>query len=312
MSEYSIKLTACLLVYNHSHLLQKVIGNILNQTFKDFNLIISDDCSTDNSYEIARSFENIDSRIRVVKTPQNLGMAGNANFAISFAKSEYVALLHHDDILSVNAFEKWLDCIEKDENIAFVFNDYKTSYSASTNHYINNKLKIINPGNYILKKFLLKRWGCPIRGTALIRKKYFDEAGGMDERFELLADVDLWMRLSAKWDVGYIGEPLIEVLANRPENYPKEYTDFTWKRFFILFDIHSRNINRVNYPNNFHYLIKRFVFRNKVSIEIIKWHVYAVVRNKYFIIKNYSFDHNNYELFYSKFLRKILLLFINQ
>lgn len=311
MSEYIIKLTACLLVYNHSHLLQKVIGNILNQTFKDFNLIISDDCSTDNSYEIARSFENIDSRIRVVKTPQNLGMAGNANFAISFAKGEYVALLHHDDILSDNAFEKWLDCIEKDENIAFVFNDYKTFKCDSTNYIINKKLRVVNSGNYILKKFLLKRWGCPVRGTALIRKKYFDEVGGMDEKFGMIADVDLWMRLASRYDVGYVNLPLIEVLVNRPENYPKDYTEFTWNRIFLLFDIHSSNINRKNYPNYLHYLLKRFIFRNKVSIEIIKWHGYAIIRKKHFIIRSYSFNNNKYELFYSKFFRKILFLFIN-
>lgn len=307
--EYSTKLTACLLVYNHAHLLQKVIENILNQTFKDFNLIICDDCSTDNSYEIAKSFENIDLRIRVIKTPKNLGMAGNANYAISFAKSEYVALLHHDDILSNNAFEKWLECIEKDENIAFVFNDYKTAKSESTNYYINKNLNLVNSGNYILKKFLLKRWGCPVRGTALIRKKYFDEVGGMDEKFGMLADVDLWMRLASKYDVGYVHLPLIEVLVNRPENYPKDYTEFSWKRIFLLFDIHSSNINRVNYPNYFHYLLKRLIFRNKVSFEIIKWHVYAIVRNKYFIIKNFSFNYNNYEFFYSRLIRKIVRLF---
>lgn len=311
MSDYPLKLTACLLVYNHAHLLQRVIQNILNQTFKDFNLIISDDCSTDNSYEVARSFEKIDSRVKVIKTHKNLGMAGNANFAISFANTKYIALLHHDDILSDQTFSDWLNCIEKDENIAFVFNDYKTFNSNSTNYYINHKLKDINPGNYILKKFLLKRWGCPVRGTALIRKKYFDEIGGMNEKFGLLADVDLWMRLAAKWNVGYVNKPLIEVLINRPENYPKEYKEFTWNRKFLLFDIHSANINRGNYPNYFNYLLKRFIFRNKVSFEIIKWHGYAIIRKKHFIISSYSFNNNKYELFYSILIRLLIKFLFN-
>lgn len=304
------QLTACLLVYNHAHLISEVIQSILDQTYPNFVLFISDDCSTDNSYETAKSFEKIDTRVKVFKTKRNLGMAGNANYSISLAKSEYIALLHHDDILDKYTFEEWINCIMSDDKIAFVFNDYKTAHSDSTNSTINKKLQESNSGNYILKNFLLKSWGCPVRGTALIRKKYFDEIGCMEERFGMLADVDLWMRLSAKWDVGYVNKPLIEVLQDRPTDYPKDYTEFSWNRIFFLFDIHSSNINRGNYPNYIHYLLKRFVFRNKVSFEIIKWYGYTIIRKKHFIIKSYSFNQNNYELFYSRFFRKIVFLFI--
>lgn len=302
--ELNAKLTACLLVYNHAHILEKVIVNILNQTFYDFKLIISDDCSTDNSYDIAKRFDSLDSRIKLIKTPSNLGMAANANYAVSLAKSEFVALLHHDDLLEKDTFAEWLRCIKSNVNIAYVFNDYKTSESGSTNYYINNKLNCTNRGEKILKRFLLKRWGCPVRGTALIRKKYFEEVGGMDEKFGMLADIDLWMRLAARWDVGYVNKPLITVLVARPENYPKDYIDFSWKRILLLFDIHSSNINRQNYQGCLTYLLKRFVFRNKVSFEIIKWHGYATVKRKKEIIKSYP-EHCSHELFYSKLFRLI-------
>lgn len=307
-NNYLPQLTACLLVYNHAHLIKQVIQNILDQSYSNFTLIISDDCSNDNSYEIAKSFEKIDSRVKVVKTFKNLGMAGNANFAISLAKSEYIALLHHDDILSNNAFEEWLTCIKNNDNIAFVFNDYKTNFSESTNYSIKKKLTQSNDGQYILKQFLLKRWGCPVRGTALIRKKYFDIIGGMDESFGMLADVDLWMRLSSKWDVGYVNKPLIEFLQQRPADYPKDYTEFSWNRIFILFNIHAANINRSNYPNYLRYLAKRLVFRNKVSFEIIKWHFYAIYKNRKDIIGLYPSRHKN-EIFYSNILSWFIRLF---
>jgi glycosyltransferase involved in cell wall biosynthesis len=303
------QLTACLLVYNHAHLISKIIQSILAQTYSDFVFVISDDCSTDNSYEVAKSFEKIDTRIKAFKTINNLGMAGNANYAISFAKSEYIALLHHDDILDKTTFEEWMNCILSDDKISFVFNDYKTAHSESTNSFINKKLKKSNSGNFILKKILLKRWGCAVRGTALIRKKFFDEVGGMDERFGMLSDVDLWMRLASKYDVGYVNHPLIQVLENRPANYPNDYTDFSWKRIFLLFDIHSSNINRNNYPNYFNYIFKRFVFRNKVSFEIIKWNIYGVVRKKYFIINDFSYNLNQHEFFYSRLIRSVLYKF---
>jgi len=302
------KLTTCLLVYNHDHLLEKVITNILEQSFSDFKLIISDDCSTDNSYLIAKRFESLDNRVEVIKTPSNLGMAGNANYAIGMVASEFVALLHHDDLLKYETFAEWLSCIESNTNIAFVFNDYKTSESISTNSPISRKLRYINPGKIILKKFLLKRWGSPVRGTAIIRKKYFDEAGGMHEKFGLLADVDLWMRLAARWDVGYINKPLINVLEARPDGYPKDYTEFSWKRLFLLFDIHSSSINQQNYSGYLSYLLKRFVFRNNVSFEIIKWHLYALIKRKKEIIKSFP-DESPYELFYSKIIRLITRAF---
>lgn len=98
-------LAVCLLVYNHAHILNEVIISILDQTISDFEFIISDDCSTDDSYDIIIESARQDRRIIPLKTQKNLGMAGNANFAISKSKNKYIALLHHDDILSKDCFE---------------------------------------------------------------------------------------------------------------------------------------------------------------------------------------------------------------
>ena len=301
-------LSVCLLTYNHEHLIEKVIYSILNQTYKDYELIISDDNSSDNTYRICSALSVKDERIKLIKTKSNLGMAGNANYAIRHAKYKYIALLHHDDILHEDAFSEWLNCIEINDRIVFVFNYYKTNAPKTKKEIsiIKNFTSVIE-GKYFLKKFLLKNWGCPVRGTALIRKKYFDEVGGMNEKFGMLADVDLWMRLSARWDVGYVNKPLMEVLVNRPLDYPKDYTEFSWKSLFNLFDIHASNINRNNYPNYLRYIFKRFVFRNKVSFEIIKWNIYAVVRNKKEIIYSYK-NENNCQYFYSKWLVAIVKL----
>ena len=54
----------------------------------------------------------------------------------------------------------------------------------------------------------------------------------MNERFGMLADVDLWMRLAAKYDVGYVDKPLMEVLQDRRENYPKDYKEFVMEKIF--------------------------------------------------------------------------------
>jgi hypothetical protein len=119
------------------------------------------------------------------------------------------------------------------------------------------------------------------------------------------------MRLSAKWDVGYVNDPLITVRVERPSDYPKDYIGFTWNRVFILFEIHSDNINRNNYPNYFRYKLKRFVFRNKVNFEILKWHFYSLYKNKKDILRSYPEEGIRLELFYVKYIRSsIRFLFL--
>ena len=129
----SPRVSVCLLVFNHAHRLDAVVGSILAQTLADFELVISDDCSTDGSWEAIQSFQARDPRIRAVRTPRNLGMAGNANFACAAARAPYIALLHHDDVVDPRLLERWLDVADRHPHTAFVFNDYY-SYSNTASH----------------------------------------------------------------------------------------------------------------------------------------------------------------------------------
>ena len=83
-------------------------------------------------------------------------------------------------------------------------------------------------GKLFLERHLLPRWGCPVRGTAMIRRSHFEAVGGMREQFGLLADVDLWMRLSARAPVGYVPETLVAIRQARPAYYPEAYQSAVW------------------------------------------------------------------------------------
>lgn len=298
--QYSI--SVCLLVYNHAHILGEIIDDILAQTINKFEFIISDDNSTDSSWEIIQKYASSYTNIKAIQTPKNLGMAGNSNFAVSKATGDFVALLHHDDNLDHTLIEQWYNVITKSARIGFVFNEYDLGNNIIYHKKMNYNFNEVMQGKSFLNNFLFKYWGCPVRGTAFIRKSFYNEIGGMNENFGMLADVDLWMRLSAQWDVGYVGEPLIKVRVERPDDYPKDYIKFTWYRFFLLFDIHSNNINKINFPNFLQYTLKRILFRNKVSFEIIKWHLYALYKNKKDIISSYPVKGIKLELFYVKYI----------
>ena len=164
-------ISICLLSYNHDHLLSKTISSILRQTYQDFELIISDDCSTDNSWNIILDFAALDNKVKPVKPKQNLGMAANANFGFSFARGKYVALLCHDDIVSKNLLMKWLNIIEKDKTIGFVFNNYSTGNNIGIHAQAGMFFQEIMNGKQFLKKYLLKQWGCPVQCKCINKKE---------------------------------------------------------------------------------------------------------------------------------------------
>jgi|APCry1669189000_1035189.scaffolds.fasta_scaffold14967_2 glycosyltransferase involved in cell wall biosynthesis len=85
--------------YQYGHFLAQAIESILNQDFKDFELLISDDCSEDSSAQIIRSYAALDSRIRYVIHSKNLGMVNNWNWCLTEAKGKYIKYVFADDIL---------------------------------------------------------------------------------------------------------------------------------------------------------------------------------------------------------------------
>ena len=96
-------------VYNDSKYLKDSIDSILNQTFKEFELIIVDDCSTDNSLEIIKEYALKDNRVKIIENNKNLGLAVSLNKAWKEAKYDYIARIDGDDICLLDRFEKQMN-----------------------------------------------------------------------------------------------------------------------------------------------------------------------------------------------------------
>lgn len=273
--------SVCLLVYNHVGVLESTLDSVLAQSLTGFELIVSDDNSTDGSWELVRRRAAADRRITALRTPRNLGMPGNANFAVRHSTRPLLALLHHDDLYRPDLLEKWLGVMQRHPDIGFVFNSYAVYEQARTyeHPFVAERLD----GKRFLERHLFPRWGCPVRGTAMIRRSHFDAIGGLREQFGLLADVDLWMRLAARADVGYVPEPLISVRHARPDDYPETYRTATWswRRQRYLYDIHAQN--RLEYfdPATLRGRRELLEFRTRLSLETAKWLSYALVRRNW-------------------------------
>jgi glycosyltransferase EpsE len=300
------KIVVCLLTYNHVEVIESTLRSILDQSVEGYEVIVSDDCSTDGTWEKIRGLAAVDARIKPVRTPHNMGMPGNANFAVAQSTRPYIALLHHDDLYRNDLLEKWAGVLDRHSEAAFVFNPYGVFGSdliyqeSMPGEYID--------GNWLLKNYLFARWGCAVRGTAMIRRTTWEQLGGMREQFGLLSDIDLWMRLAMRWPVGYVPEPVITVRHQRPDYYPDIYTGRTWswRRQCFLYEIHASNTLDYLKLNTLSGRLQWWRFRMRLSYETTKWLIYAVVRKRAEMIATSRESVTRYDLWPLRALRSML------
>jgi GT2 family glycosyltransferase len=278
----------CLLTFDHAAIVESTLDSVLAQSLSGFELIVSDDGSSDGTWELISRRASADARIVAVRTPRNLGMAGNANFAARHTSRPFLALLHHDDLYRSDLLEKWLGVMQRQPDVTFVFNPYALYADTRLLDHPFSDERL--DGARFLEEHLFPRWGCPVRGTALIRRRDFDAVGGLREEFGLLADVDLWMRLAARGAVGYVPEPLITVRQERPRYYPEAYQNgvWSWPRQRRLYDIHARN--RLEYfdQGTWRGRLELLEFRTRLSLETAKWLSYALLRRRWSMLDSAS------------------------
>jgi glycosyltransferase involved in cell wall biosynthesis len=104
------KITVCIVTYNHGEMLRESIHSVLDQTYKDIAVVVLDDASPDNAWEITASFR--DPRIRCVRHERNIGALSNWNYAIDCAETEYVNVFHGDDRMFPWMVEKLIEALE--------------------------------------------------------------------------------------------------------------------------------------------------------------------------------------------------------
>ena len=131
------KFSILLITYNQANYIKETIDSILNQTYQDFEIILSDDCSTDNTIEVVKSIN--DDRIKIFQTSFNVGINGNVNNAMNHATGDYFIILGGDDKLRLNYLEK-LNEVINNTSIDVIYPqltsiDEKSNYILGKNYY---------------------------------------------------------------------------------------------------------------------------------------------------------------------------------
>jgi glycosyltransferase involved in cell wall biosynthesis len=121
MKRHTPRVSICLPVYNGEKYLRECIRSILEQTFQNFELIISDNASTDGTGDICHAVVSCDHRVRYVRSDQNRGLAWNHNRAFDLARGSYVMWINHDDILAKDYLSRCFEVLEQDPGIVLCF-----------------------------------------------------------------------------------------------------------------------------------------------------------------------------------------------
>lgn len=204
------KVSVLMGIYNCADTLEEAVDCIINQTFTDWELIMCDDCSTDNTYEVAQKTAEKDSRIIVIKNENNLTLAPTLNKCASVARGEYLARMDGDDICDLNRFEKEVEILDGNSEYSVVSCQMNLFDSEGVYRVVSHP-DIPSPQD-LIKRSQFCHAGC------MMRKSVFDSVGGYSESadYKRVEDYDLWARM---YKAGYIGfniqEPLYSMRDDR-------------------------------------------------------------------------------------------------
>lgn len=134
------KISVIIPVYNVENYLRECLDSIINQTFKDIEIICVDDCSTDNSLDILNEYAQKDNRIKVFEQKENSGQGAARNFGISIAQGEYITFVDPDDYIESTMYEKMYNQA-KTLNSEIVMCDVQKFFETSGNIKLYNAFK---------------------------------------------------------------------------------------------------------------------------------------------------------------------------
>lgn len=188
-------------IYNAAPFLKESIESILDQTYTDFELLLLNDKSTDNSLEIILEYKQHDSRIIVIDKKSNIGPANIRNEGISTAKGKFIALMDADDIALPNRFEKQINVFKKNPEIG-VCGTWFTLFGSKKNKTIKH-----NKEHDAIKISFLHNCGIG-NPTVMLRKNILNNLE-FNNDYVPAEDYDLWSRLLSKTKFYNIPESLL-------------------------------------------------------------------------------------------------------
>jgi len=287
--------------YNHSNYAIYTLESIIKQSYKNIELIIFDDCSSDNSVEVIQDWidNNNYYSFSFIKHKENQGLCKTLNEALDIATGEFIQIISCDDILISNKIELQVN----------LFNKLSSNYGV-----LHSNLEYINEnGNSISRKesnrrtkfsgsfyYLLLNNNNIAAPTLLYKKQVLFDVGKFDERYSF-EDLDILLKISKKFKIEYLDKPLVKYRILQSSLYRSRGFKGIMDRLKILYrnieDNKSKNIVRKNNIKTSKEYLQKLKL-NSAKVTYIKFFFYS--------LKYIPFDKNSEILDYFNYFLKPL------
>jgi CMP-N-acetylneuraminic acid synthetase len=251
MKKVSVIITA----HNYGKYLRQCLDSVLAQTYEDYEMVIVDDGSTDNTAEILEEYQKKHkTQIKILRLP-GLGLASACNRGVNLSEGEYLIRLDADDYFDENILLVEAAYLDTHPNVDLVFPDY---YRVTEDGKIIEHVRLLRVEEEIR---LLHR--SPLAAGAMFRRKCFEELGGYNEKLRFQEDYDFWLRFISRYKVKNINLPLMyyrqhpfsmsrdfygrmEARRYVKEEFVKKYLSSKLEKLKIIAIIPARAESRIN------------------------------------------------------------------
>lgn len=185
----------------------RAIDSVLTQTYDDYEIVVVDDCSTDNTRAVVEGYD--DDRVRYVRHDENRGACAARNTGIEHSNGWYIAFLDSDDEWDETKLAKQVKCMERaPESVGVVYTGYRVERSDSV-----ELGQVPSKRGDIHRDQLAKDRVSPT-SAVLVDQECFNSVGTFDTGLAARQDYDMWLRLSRHYEFDYVKEPLVTLHAD--------------------------------------------------------------------------------------------------
>lgn len=202
------RVTVVMAVYNAAQFLREAVASVLAQTYRDFELIVVDDSSSDDSLSILQSFE--DPRVRILRHDTNMGAALSRNDALAAARGELVAIMDADDECVPTRLERQVAFLDANPLVGLVGCGVYDNIDASGAVLYTSYLP---EDNKTIQQTLVERW-CFLHSSIMFRRALYESVGGYRKAFEPAEDHDFILRILEHCQTHNLFERLVRYRLN--------------------------------------------------------------------------------------------------
>jgi glycosyltransferase involved in cell wall biosynthesis len=203
------RVTVFVPTYNRARWLPEAISSALRQTYESFVVVVSDNCSTDETADVVARFD--DPRVTYVRQDEHVGLNEHFNRCYALAQTEYMFLIPDDDVMQPDALARTVAVLDAHPNVGLVHGcatlvDERDATIAAAHHMTGLEHDEIERSHTFIRRALEAGYRVHA-STALLRTEALSDVSLRDDEFPV-TDVGLWLRLALRWDVAFLRRTL--------------------------------------------------------------------------------------------------------